>query len=95
MHELVYSQIHDKEWISNKLLKNIVAGTYKFIEKVAMNTFNRIVLAEDGYINYFKENYKSKLYKIHIIRNFPILKLIPKEKVVKTSDKNIIIYAGD
>lgn len=96
MHELVYCQINDKDWISNKTIKNLVSFSYKMIEKSAIRLFDRIILAENGYSKYFEENYKKQMHKVVYIRNFPVLKLINNQKTIEERDstKTVLLYAG-
>lgn len=96
MHELVYCQINDKDWIANNTIKRLVSFSYKMIERLAIRLFDRIVLAEDGYAKYFNDNYKKQLHKVIYIRNFPVLKLINDNKVIENRDfsKTVLLYAG-
>lgn len=96
MHELVYCQINDKDWIKNQTIKKLVSFSYKMIEKLAMRLFDRIILAENGYSKYFDENYKKQLHKVIYIRNFPVLKLINNQKTIVNRDmtKIVLLYAG-
>lgn len=96
MHELVYSQINDKDWISNRSIKRIISLIYQKLERISVHLFDRIILAEDGYKDYFFKNYKPYMNKVFFIRNFPILKLIHDSKAIKfdKNDKYIILYAG-
>lgn len=97
MHELVYFQINDKEWLGNGLIKKIVSKTYQLFEKIGVRCFDKIIIAEDGYWTYVNENYKKYINKFTAIRNFSIYELIKNAAPIKDynkGNKNIIIYAG-
>ena len=95
MHELVYHQIVDKNWIGAKWVRKMVAGFYRGVEGVGIRLFDKIILAEVGYQDYFNENYPKRLGKVEIIQNFPIIDLIEKS-VAKERSPEItrLIYAG-
>lgn len=97
MHELVYHQIADKDYIGNKFFRKIAAGTYRLMEKIGMRLFDKIVLAEDGYLNYFEKNYPKRLTKLVFIRNYPIIGLIDKVLAETQADSQrpfTLVYAG-
>lgn len=95
VHELVYHQIRDKEWLSNKTIKKIISFSYKFTEKLSIILFNKIILAENGYLNYFQNNYSKYLGKIIFIRNFPVLGLINKtSRSNREKSTTVLLYAG-
>lgn len=94
-HELVFFQIKDKEWLGR--IRFFIAFLYKFLEKLAVKYFDGLILAEDGYFPYVKENYNKYVNKFVFIRNFPILELInqkDKNKIDRDPSKFILIYAG-
>lgn len=97
MHELVYYQINDKEWLGTGLIKKIVASAYLFFEKIAVRCFDKIIIAEDGYWDYVKVKHGKYVGKFTAIRNFSIYELIMKSNPVsdyKKGNKRVIIYAG-
>jgi glycosyltransferase involved in cell wall biosynthesis len=97
MHELVYFQINDKEWLGNGWIKKMISSIYLMFEKMGVRFFDRIIIAEDGYWNYINKNYKKQIYKFIAIRNFSIYQLIKQTEPnisIKNSNKRIIVYAG-
>ncbi len=95
MHELVYYQISDKEWLGSTFVRSIIASIYLLFEKIAVRFFERIVLAEDGYHSYVEKNYRSQQDKFVTIRNFSIISLIDAvQPSQKKSANTVIIYAG-
>ncbi|MEX1000588.1 MAG: glycosyltransferase [Crocinitomicaceae bacterium] len=95
MHELVYFQIRDKEWLGLKWMRNVAAKIYRFFESVGVRVFDKIVLAEDGYKSYFVKNYPKRLNKIVYVRNYPRFDQIRKGFESKqVNDKLVLIYAG-
>lgn len=97
IHELVYEDIRTKGWISSKIIKNCIAWIYKKLEKMAMKFFDGIVLAEDGYKEYFEKNYKEFNNKIEYVRNYPIKKMFinsNKEFPFPSGKENNLIYLG-
>ncbi len=97
IHELVYEDIRTKNWISFSFVKNTIAWFYKIMEGLALKYFNGIVLAEDGYRDFYEKYYPKAIPKIVYIRNYPIKAMF---KVQKTDTKtlqnkyNSIIYLG-
>ncbi|UKN03307.1 glycosyltransferase family 4 protein [Paracrocinitomix mangrovi] len=95
MHELVYHQISDKNWLGGKFVRRIVRGIYKGYESLAVRFFDYIVLAEDGYKDYFDKHYKKRLHKIVFIRNYPMIDVILSYKRDRQNqNKMILTYAG-
>lgn len=99
MHELIFYQISDKDYLGNKFVRNIFARVYKLLESWGIRIFDKIVLAEDGYKNYFEKYYPKRLHKIVFIRNYPILSLINQKIDNNIKDKPInktftLAYAG-
>lgn len=97
MHELVYHQIGDKDYIGNKFFRKFFAGAYRVVERIAMRLFDRIVLAEDGYWDYFKKNYPKRVNKLVFVRNYPIIGLIDRmlaKEESKSNQKFTLVYAG-
>lgn len=97
MHELVYFQINDKEWLGNGFVKKIVASVYIMFEKLGVICFDKVVIAEDGYWTYINDKYKKYINKFVAIRNFSIYKLIQETKSdsnYNKGNKKIIVYAG-
>lgn len=97
MHELVYFQINDKEWLGNGFIKKMVTSIYLMFEKLGVRCFDKIVIAEDGYWSYVKEKHNKHIGKFVAIRNFSIYELI-KQSAPDTNynkgNKRIIVYAG-
>lgn len=97
MHELVYHQIADKDYIGNKLIRRMAAGMYRLMEKIGMRLFDKIVLAEDGYLGYFEKNYPKRINKLVFIRNYPIIHLIDEvlsNTKVDSERQFTLVYAG-
>ena len=97
MHELVYYQINDKEWLGNGFIKKMVSSIYLMFEKIGVRCFDKIVIAEDGYWNYVNEKHKKHINKFIAIRNFSIYELIKNtahDLSANKDNKRIIIYAG-
>lgn len=97
MHELVYFQINDKEWLGNGFIKKMVSGVYLMFEKLGVRCFDKIVIAEDGYWSYVKEKHAKHIDKFVAIRNFSIYELIKKatpDTNYNKGNKRVIVYAG-
>jgi len=98
MHELVYHQIADKDYIGNKAIRKVLAGSYRLLERIGMRVFDKIVLAEDGYLRYFEKNYPKRLHKLVFIRNYPIIGLIDsmigERQQHQHTTEFILVYAG-
>lgn len=97
MHELVYFQINDKDWLGNGWIKKMVSSIYLVFEKMGVRFFDKIIIAEDGYWNYINTNYKKQIYKFIAIRNFSIYDLIKHTDPnlsIKNNNNRIIVYAG-
>ena len=94
VHELVFKQIGEKNWIQFIAIRKCAQFVYRFFERLAIIYFDCIILAEDGYLNYFyKGNISSRSYSI--VRNSPILSLIDEAKPHPIDKKvPIVIYAG-
>jgi hypothetical protein len=69
MHELVYYQINDKEWLGNGFIKKMVSSIYLMFEKIGVHCFDKIIIAEDGYWNYVNEKHKKHIKKFIAIRD--------------------------
>lgn len=99
MHELVYHQIADKDYLGGKVIRKIMAGTYRLMERIAVRVVDRIILAEDGYRSYFEKNYPKRLNKVVFIRNYPIIGLIDNALQTHSSAKGTsgltLVYAGN
>jgi glycosyltransferase involved in cell wall biosynthesis len=94
VHELVYFQIEDKEWLQNQVVKKTLQLIYLLFERLSIRIFNKIILAESKYEDWFRRHHKN-FFKYIIIRNFPILELIDNaEPADYKKNKPIIIYAG-
>jgi glycosyltransferase involved in cell wall biosynthesis len=97
MHELVYYQINDKEWLGTGFMKKMVSSVYLMFEKLGVRCFDKIIIAEDGYWTYVNEKHKKYIDKFVAIRNFSIYELI-KRSVPETNyhkgNKRVLIYAG-
>lgn len=95
IHELVYFQIKDKHWIKKKYLSIFLQKLYLIFENISIRFFDGIVLAEDGYVDYFYSRYKNK-NKFITARNFPLVSFIDKQNkhIINQNNKFILIYAG-
>ncbi len=97
MHELVYYQINDKEWLGNGFMKKMVSSIYLMFEKIGVRCFDKIVIAEDGYWTYVNEKHKKHINKFIAIRNFSIYELIKNttpDLSINKDNRRIIVYAG-
>lgn len=95
MHELVYEQILDKGWLGKLWQRKMIASFYRFFERIAVRWFDAIVLAEDGYQEYFEKFYKKYQSKTILARNYPIFELIQAHpSTASGKDKLKLIYAG-
>lgn len=74
IHELVYYQIEYKDWIKSNFLKKIAQNVYLLLESMSVKFLDYIILAEDGYREYFERRYRG-FSRYGIIRNFPIINL--------------------
>ena len=95
MHELVSSQLDDKEYLKANFFSSIIYLLYSFFELLAVRLFDSIVLAEDGYYKPLKNKYYSFKGKFCVIRNYPckdqILSIASKPKVIGNLH---IVYIG-
>lgn len=97
MHELVYHQIADKDYIGNKFVRKFAAMSYRLMERIGMRLFDKIILAEDGYLGYFEKNYPKRVNKLVFVRNYPIVKLIDQvllNSKVDSERQFTLVYAG-
>ena len=97
IHELVYEDIRTKNWISSKVIKNLIAWFYKGFEGLALKYFDGIILAEDGYKDFYENNYPKNLSNIEYIRNYPIkamFDVVVKSKNSYNENEKAIIYLG-
>jgi glycosyltransferase involved in cell wall biosynthesis len=98
VHELVYDSIGDiadTQWLKFGFLKKCVQFAYLLLEKVATKVFDNLILAEDGYENYYNKMHKH-FRKYTIIRNYPIIPLLDNAhaKISMRNKKKVLIYAG-
>jgi len=94
-HELVYQQILTKKWLGNGITIKMVANIYRVIEYVSVLSFDKLVLAETGYIPYFRDNYEKQFEKTVVLRNYPLLRMIDESKEIDKDDSIFkIVYAG-
>jgi len=97
IHELVYEDIRTKKWLPSQFVKNLIAGCYKIFEGLAFRYLDGIILAEDGYKDFYEKHYPRDIYKIKYIRNYPIkamFNLANNDRKIITNDENSIIYLG-
>ncbi|MBN1185047.1 MAG: glycosyltransferase [Bacteroidales bacterium] len=96
IHELVYYSIDDKSYLKNKFLKSIIKFFYMRLEKISILLFDSVVLAEDGYYDYYHKVYEKIWRKFCFIRNYPVTEIIRQVNYVKkpTVDSITVIYAG-
>lgn len=97
IHELVYEDIRTKNWISSKIIRNLIAWFYKGLEGLALKYFDGIILAEDGYRDFYEKNYPNNISKIEYIRNYPIqamFNVVGKKNNDINENEKAIIYLG-
>lgn len=97
IHELVYEDIKTKNWISSQFIKNVIAWFYKYMEGMALKYFDGVILAENGYKEYYEKHYPKRIYKVKYIRNYPIkamFNIVEKSNKTTTENENAIIYLG-
>ena len=97
IHELVYEDIRTKNWISSKIIRNFIAWFYKGLEGLALKYFDGIILAEDGYKDFYEKNYPKNVSNIEYIRNYPIKAMFNVEKKNNNTineNEKAIIYLG-
>jgi glycosyltransferase involved in cell wall biosynthesis len=95
MHELVYYQIENKQWLGSKGVSKLISKVYRVFEAVAVRWFDAIIIAEDGYQEYFDRVYPKYLNKVIPIRNYPILSLNKNsEEESPSNDIKKVIYVG-
>ncbi len=92
MHELVGPSIANKQWLRPAFVRRSVQAIYNALEKWAAAAFDQVVLAEDGYVEYFEATHRRPYT---VIRNYPILPLIDSVPVpAAPPSKPVIIYTG-
>ena len=97
IHELVYEDIRTKSWISSQFIKNLIARFYKGLEGLALKYFDGIILAEDGYKDFYEKHYPQNISKIKYVRNYPIkamFNVASQNTKVVAENENSIIYLG-
>ncbi|MBK9288734.1 MAG: glycosyltransferase family 4 protein [Flavobacteriales bacterium] len=95
MHELVSSQILDKQWAGPTWLRKVVAKAYGLLERRAVRKLAAIVLAESRYVDELLPLYPNEQRRFHIIRNLPVLSIIDRPVApAQRSNKFTIIYVG-
>ena len=94
MHELVARQLEDKTYMGGTAIR--WAGRfYRWMERRAMQRFDGIVLAEDGYVPYIEEHYPAHRAKAHVVRNYPLLgKAADVPAAPRTHDGPLVVYTG-
>jgi glycosyltransferase involved in cell wall biosynthesis len=93
VHELVYYQLENKKWLG-KMVK-IIQWIYLQFEKRAVKKLDGIILAEDGYMDYFLSRYSIYKTKFQLIRNYSILSLIDLTVPANLNeDRQKLIYMG-
>lgn len=95
IHELVYFQIADKDWLKFTVVKMMVQRVYYIFEKLSVKVFDQIILAEDGYLDYFRRQHGSSTEYL-TIRNFACLGRIDAAAPAPVNGKikPVVIYAG-
>ena len=68
IHELVYFQIKNKQWLKFNIMGRTLQRFYSLVESMSIKFFDQFILAEDCYKDYFIQKYGS-LGKCTIIRN--------------------------
>ena len=94
VHELVYFDLGDKKWLKYKFALRVIQILYYILEKISVKTFDQLILAEDGYLEYFKAEH-GNIDKYLILQNFAVLSIIDgTEPLAAKKSKPILIYAG-
>lgn len=93
VHELVYHQIENKKWLGKMV--TIIQWIYLQFEKRAVKKLDGIILAEDGYKDYFHSRYLIYKPKFQVIRNYSILSMIDLTVPINLKDyRQKMIYMG-
>jgi len=94
-HEFVYYQLESKEWMNQKWKIKIIKALYSLIERIVISWFDALILAEDGYKEYFNHFYKKFQYKFFFIRNYAVLSFIDNFYLpIPENSLKRIIYLG-
>lgn len=93
IHELVAEQIEDKQWLNPPALRKLARAAYCFMERLAVKNINHIILAEDGYMNYFSQTYPG-LSNHTVIRNYPLNSFISCNLLQRKEEPFRAVYAG-
>lgn len=95
LHESVYFDIEDKDWLRSKFLKKVVQLFYLFMERLSLVFFDQLILAREDTADYMKQLHRD-FNNYLILRNFPILSLFKKAEPdpALRKQKPIIFYAG-
>lgn len=94
-HELVVFQIESKYYVKSNFIKKIALKVYLINEKLAVKYFDAILLAEDGYVQYFEKKYQKYITRFFVVRNYSMVDFIRGfDKPVKRNHSNIIYVGG-
>jgi len=95
IHELFFSIVEDKAWLGYKFLRKAAQLAYLLMEKIAVRTFDQLILVVDIQEDYYKQTYKNSC-KYTVVKNYPFLSLINNTPAIAHINKRkpIIIYAG-
>ncbi len=88
VHENVKRDIITKSWLP-KAARRPLSLMYRLTEKISLPFIDKIVIAEDSYI----DNYK-KHNNILALRNYPILSYVRRSLEVKTSPPTLVYVGG-
>lgn len=70
VHENIRYSILNKEWIP-RFIRKPVSVCYRIIEKMVLPCIDKIILAEDSYLNNYKNSSKSVVIRNYVIQNMP------------------------
>jgi glycosyltransferase involved in cell wall biosynthesis len=68
VHENIRYAILNKEWIP-RFIRKPVSFCYRIIEKMVLPCIDKIILAEDSYVNNYKNSSKSVVIRNYVIQN--------------------------
>lgn len=99
IHELVYEDLKTKSWISSKFIREILAFFYSKMEYIGLKFFDGIILAEDGYKNFYEKHYSKSSSKFIYVRNFPKTEMFKTDSHDYLEPRNLdskinLIYLG-
>jgi glycosyltransferase involved in cell wall biosynthesis len=87
-HENVSSQIENKAWLGNKLIRLIVKKTYRIFEKKGVLFFDSVISVTPEIVKFLSQK------KGTLVRNYPIISLINSSQKEIKHNVPILIYVG-